>query len=103
MGYDDCSAEDLAEGVYAKYITPEEFQEITGETYENYKMLCHKPNGFLFVILINQKRRTMKKHSFEFPADQLGGAVKAYRGNKTIMSHRLLICPEWESFLPIRR
>ncbi len=26
----------------------------------------------------------MKKHSFEFPADQLGrpGAVKAYRGNK---------------------
>ncbi|MEC0388926.1 XkdX family protein [Bacillus velezensis] len=37
MGYDDCSAEDLAEGVAAKYITPEEFQEITGETYENYK------------------------------------------------------------------
>ncbi|EIF12818.1 XepA [Bacillus sp. 5B6] len=28
--------------------------------------------------------RPMKKHSFEFPADQLGrpGAVKAYRGNK---------------------
>ena len=42
----------------------------------------------------------MKKHPFEFPADQLGrpGAVKAYRGNKTIMSHRLLICPEWQSF-----
>lgn len=37
MGYDDCSAEDLAEGVAAKYIMPEEFQEITGETYENYK------------------------------------------------------------------
>ncbi len=36
-------------------------------------------------FLINEKRRTAdEKHSFEFPADQLGrpGAVKAYRGNK---------------------
>ncbi|MBY8913826.1 XkdX family protein [Bacillus sp. YC2] len=36
-GYSDCSVEELAEGVAAQYVTPEEFKEITGEAYESAK------------------------------------------------------------------
>ncbi|MCY7832778.1 XkdX family protein [Bacillus spizizenii] len=34
MKYHDCSVDDLKEGVGAKYITFDQFKEITGQTYE---------------------------------------------------------------------
>ncbi|WP_422389183.1 XkdX family protein [Bacillus stercoris] len=34
MKFHDCSVDDLKEGVSAKYVTLDQFKEITGQTYE---------------------------------------------------------------------
>ncbi|MCY7983341.1 XkdX family protein [Bacillus inaquosorum] len=34
MAYNDCSVEDMKQGVQAQYITHDQYQEVTGQTYE---------------------------------------------------------------------
>ncbi|MCM3367855.1 XkdX family protein [Bacillus safensis] len=34
MGFNDCTIEDLEEGIQEGYVTPEQYEEITGEPYE---------------------------------------------------------------------
>ncbi|OIK20984.1 phage portal protein [Bacillus amyloliquefaciens] len=35
MGFNDCTVEDMKEGVAAMYVTPDQFQEVTGQPYED--------------------------------------------------------------------
>nr|WP_284690941.1 XkdX family protein [Bacillus subtilis] len=34
MAFNDCSVDDLKEGVQAQYITHDQYQEVTGQPYE---------------------------------------------------------------------
>ncbi|MCY1094001.1 MULTISPECIES: XkdX family protein [Bacillus] len=34
MSFDDCTIEDLEEGIQKEYVTQEQYKEITGETYK---------------------------------------------------------------------
>nr|WP_301294574.1 XkdX family protein [Bacillus amyloliquefaciens] len=34
MGFNDCTIDDMKEGVAAAYVTPDQFQEVTGQPYE---------------------------------------------------------------------
>ncbi|WP_240672327.1 XkdX family protein [Bacillus velezensis] len=34
MGFNDCTIDDMKEGVAAPYVTPDQFQEVTGQPYE---------------------------------------------------------------------
>ncbi|MED4854257.1 XkdX family protein [Bacillus atrophaeus] len=39
MRYNDCSIEDLAEGVNKKLITPDQYKEITGKPFKGFFIL----------------------------------------------------------------
>ncbi|KUF22023.1 XkdX family protein [Bacillus sp. G1(2015b)] len=34
MSFNDCTVEELQEGIQEGYVTPEQYEEITGEPYE---------------------------------------------------------------------
>lgn len=74
LAYEDCSIQDLAEGVNKKLITADQYKEIT-----------EKPcKAFLFCLFLDQRRMKMVKYQYEFPLDKAGKAyaVKPYRGGK---------------------